>query len=210
MAINYDHSANSHDQTSAQVLATYIHAHLGSPKRIVDWGCGTGLLGKALEALGHTVTYIDGIDAVTDRPVRVMDLTQETDVQTHDVAICLEVGEHLPEEFSDQLVRNICTSADMVFFSGAIPTQGGQNHVNCQWPDWWQEIFAKYGYEAVDIRQAMWHDSRVEVWYRQNMVIYRWGEGGTSPRLMHLIHPDFHNNILSYANHIYQWLNYHR
>ena len=207
MAINYDHSANSHDQLSATTLAHYIDSHLDGSKRIVDWGCGTGLLGKALETYGHSVTYIDGIDACADRPVMVLDLTKEADIPTHEVAVCLEVAEHLDEEYAHTLVQNICTSADIVFFSAAVPCQDGQHHVNCQWPAYWQEIFATYGYEAIDIRQAMWHDARVEPWYRQNMVMYKWSEQSKqTPRLMNLIHPDFTNTVFNYANYLYSKL----
>jgi len=204
MAINYDHALNSHRQDSAVALAKYIDGFLDGPKKIVDWGCGTGLLGKALEQLGHKVTYIDGIQAITE--ARVMDFTQECDVEYHDVAICLEVAEHLDEKYAQTLVRNVCNSSDMVFFSAAIPFQPGQNHVNCQWPSYWQGVFAKYSYDAKDIRQGIWHESRIEVWYRQNLIMYEYAEEVKSPKIMHLIHPDFTNVILSCGDYISQWL----
>lgn len=204
MAINYDHALNTHDQESAVALAKYIDGFLDGSKKIVDWGCGTGLLGKALEQLGHKVTYIDGIQAITE--ARVMDFTQECDVEYHDVAICLEVAEHLEEKYAETFVRNVCNSSDMVFFSGAIPFQIGQNHVNCQWPDYWQNIFAKYGYGATDIRQCIWDNRFIEVWYRQNLIMYEYTDEVKSPRLMALIHPDFYDTILNYATYLSEWL----
>jgi hypothetical protein len=60
-----------------------------------------------------------------------------------------------------------------VLFSAAIPHQGGTDHVNEQWPDYWAERFAAHGYEAVDgIRPIVWSNGDVLPFYRQNVLVF--------------------------------------
>jgi hypothetical protein len=57
-------------------------------------------------------------------------------------------------------------------FSAAIPGQGGDHHVNEQWPSYWQSKFKKYGYCFHDIlRWKIWNHPDVDLWYKQNMFI---------------------------------------
>ena len=45
-----------------------------------------------------------------------------------------------------QLVATITKHGDAVLFSAAIPGQGGQDHLNEQWPEYWQKKFEVNGY----------------------------------------------------------------
>ena len=54
-----------------------------------------------------------------------------------DLALCLDVTEHLPRECADPLVTLLTSLAPVVAFSAAIPVQDSYNHVNCQWPAYW-------------------------------------------------------------------------
>jgi hypothetical protein len=114
------------------------------------------------------------------------------------MAICLEVAEHLPSEAASILVHSLVKLAPVILFSAAIPGQGGTNHVNEQWPDYWQEIFAHHGYRFCDpLRLALWNDSDIEWWYAQNTFLVASDfvvdaspglvAAGSLPRL---IHPD--------------------
>jgi hypothetical protein len=51
-----------------------------------------------------------------------------------DLALCLEVAEHLPAAAGDSLVRRLASVGARILFSAAIPGQGGRNHVNEKWP----------------------------------------------------------------------------
>jgi hypothetical protein len=69
-------------------------------------------------------------------------------------------------------VENLCGISDLVFFSAAIPGQGGTHHVNERWLSYWEDLFAARGYRVFDaLRNTNWHDQRVEWWYRQNAVL---------------------------------------
>jgi len=90
-----------------------------------------------------------------------------------DLAVTLEVAEHLPEHHANQLVRNVVEHAPCVLFSAAIPHQGGTDHLNEQWPDYWVERFAAHGYPVVDgLRPLIWSNSAVLSFYRQNLLMF--------------------------------------
>jgi hypothetical protein len=45
--------------------------------------------------------------------------------------------------------------------------------VNEQWPAYWETIFVEQGFQRLDpLRFRLWHDERVEWWYRQNLFLY--------------------------------------
>src|SRR5690606_6408407 len=112
------------------------------------------------------------------------------------MAISLEVAEHLPEDAADIFVDSLTKHASVILFSAAIPQQGGQNHLNEQWPNYWNEKFRKKGFQAFDIlRNKFWENENVRWWYRQNMMLYaREGEAAfnefePSKNILSYIHP---------------------
>lgn len=161
------------------------------PVTVVDVGCGQGWWGAAFEARGCAVTGVDG-DYVTDRQLARFvehDLTQPLpDLARFDLAVCLEVAEHLPESRAASFVADLVALAPVVLFSAAIPGQPGVHHVNCQWPAYWAEKFAEHGYGVRDTyRWPLWDDDRVEPWYRQNLMVFESGREIATPRP--LVHP---------------------
>jgi hypothetical protein len=103
-----------------------------------------------------------------------VDLTRPLNVDhRYDLAICVEVAEHLPESSARYLVRGLTSLAPVVVFSAAIPGQYGLHHVNLQWPPYWQTLFAEHQYIRLDIiRPKIWRDQNINWWYRQNILLY--------------------------------------
>jgi hypothetical protein len=90
-----------------------------------------------------------------------------------DLAVSLEVGEHLPPVSSDDFVASLVGLSDVVLFSAAIPRQRGSNHVNERWQSWWAERFGAHGFVPVDcVRRRVWSDADVHWWYAQNTLLY--------------------------------------
>jgi len=90
-----------------------------------------------------------------------------------DLAISLEVGEHIEEKYSDNLVQSLTNASDFIVFSAALPGQDGTNHINEQFPEYWAKKFLDKGYICIDcVRKEIWDFSEVEIWYRQNILIY--------------------------------------
>ncbi|MFH0908135.1 MAG: class I SAM-dependent methyltransferase [bacterium] len=165
---------------SAGVVVPHV-MRLVRPESVVDVGCGGGLWLKAF--LGCGVKRGLGVDgdyvqrdtlAIPPACFRAMDLRNPSKLdQAFDLAVSLEVAEHLPESSADALVRFLTDLAPVVLFSAAAPGQVGVNHINAQWIDYWIAKFAAFGYDAFDpIRPLVWHDERVAFYYRQNMLMY--------------------------------------
>ena len=168
-------------------------------KTVIDIGCGSGAFLSVAKRFGCTVVGVDGF--VPDGNLLIdeseffrQDLDDPMSCAGFDLAVCLEVAEHLPESSAPLLVEQLC-KADYVLWSAAIPGQGGLNHVNEQWSTWWEPLFADCGYVgSVDIRRALWDDRRIAGYYRQNLVIWtspeRLADLGMSRSVTDDVHPD--------------------
>ncbi len=187
-------------QASAEAVAPIVDAYAGPFRSVVDIGCGEGWWASAFADRGATVAV--GYDSGTrpdPAPIdhRHLDLSSEfpAAADTYDLAICLEVAEHLPAPLADDLVASLCALAPVVLFSAAMPRQGGTGHVNCQPPAYWAERFATLGFDCHDvIRRTIWTHPTVEPWYKSNILIFADPEAVRLPaptgEPLHIIHPD--------------------
>ena len=148
---------------------------------VVDVGCGAGTWLHQFHMRGvGRVLGLDGGGASVDlmqiekSQFLRKDLALPFDLQEKfDLAMSLEVAEHLPVEFSKNFVSNLVQLSDVIVFGAAIPGQGGTNHVNERWPSYWAALFEKQGFLCFDVlRGDMWYDDRVEWWYRQNTFVF--------------------------------------
>jgi SAM-dependent methyltransferase len=171
---------------SARVIVPVVLG-LVPARSVVDVGCGQGTWLAVFAEHGTTDAWgVDGEYVDRDRleipaaRFRGHDLTRPLPVdRTFDLAVSLEVAEHLPAAAADGFVETLTRLAPVVLFSAAAPYQGGNNHVNEQWPAYWAERFAQHGFLPVDcLRRRVWTDPAVEWWYAQNAMLYV-----TRPRL---------------------------
>jgi SAM-dependent methyltransferase len=148
---------------------------------VIDVGCGVGTWLRAL--MEHGVSDVVGVDGdYVDRAALQIpedqflskDIRLPLEVgRRFELAMSLEVAEHLPAECAAGFVRELVGLAPVVLFSAAIPFQGGTSHINEQWPEYWSDLFKNYGYTPIDcIRPQVWNDPRVDWWYAQNILLY--------------------------------------
>ena len=91
----------------------------------------------------------------------------------YDLAISLEVAEHLSFVSADKFVASLTGLSNTLIFSAAIPYQGGQNHINEQKPEYWIKKFGDKGYFLLDIlRPFFWDNENIDPWYRQNIFLF--------------------------------------
>jgi len=170
-----------------------IVMELVNPTSVVDVGCGTGAWLRAFQEYGVSEVFgVDGdwVDArwlqIPSEKFSQADLRNPLHLNRQfDLALALEVAEHLPMEAADVFVDSLTRLAPVVLFSAAIPFQGGTNHLNEQWPEYWAKLFDDRGYEVSDcIRSQIWQDDRVAWWYRQNLLLFvRKDVAGNYPQL---------------------------
>ncbi len=151
------------------------------PKSVIDLGCGLGTWLTVFRENG--VDDFLGVDGdylrrewleIPSGRFLPFDLSHPLAVgRRFDLAVCLEVAEHLSPESGMNLVESLARLAPVILFSAAVPGQGGTEHLNEQWPDYWAEGFNRYGFVPVDaIRPIVWNADRVEFWYAQNTLLF--------------------------------------
>ncbi len=166
--------------SSARAIIPHV-MRLAAPRSVVDIGCGRGLWLKAFmeagvaDAEGYDGEYVErGTLVIPEKLFHPQDLEKPVEFsKMFDLAVCLEVAEHVPDAAADTLVGSLTRAAPVVLFSAALPLQGGSHHVNEQWPAYWQQKFAARGYVPVDaIRRHVWDDKSVSFFYAQNILLY--------------------------------------
>jgi 2-polyprenyl-3-methyl-5-hydroxy-6-metoxy-1,4-benzoquinol methylase len=180
------------------------------PKTVVDVGCSDGAWLSIFRE--HGLTDVIGLDGeyVNRETLQIpqdqfiaVDLSKSfTLPRTFDLAMTLEVAEHLPLTSAEGFVASLVQLAPVVLFSAAIPFQGGIHHVNEQWPDYWAALFRRHDYVPVDcIRGRVWGSSEIEYWYAQNCLLFvnastlqqneviRLAFDATNAGQMNLVHP---------------------
>lgn len=150
-------------ETSPAIVVSLIR-RLPDLRRIVDLGAGAGA--HVAEFKKHGVTCVGyEYSAIAremgaqrlDVQLRPFNLTdpEPWDGQRYDLAISLEVGEHLPPDLGDRLVKVCVKSAPHVLFSAAALGQGGQGHINEQPKSYWIERFERHGYRYNEIETGV-------------------------------------------------------
>jgi SAM-dependent methyltransferase len=174
---------NSIEAGSLEAARVIVPILLGfmRPTSVVDFGCGRATWLKAFqengvaEVLGLDGPYVDSNKLlINSRDFISVDLVKPVRLgHRFDLAVCLEVAEHLPAKGARNLVGSLAAAAPVVMFSAAIPGQAGTNHVNEQWPKYWEDMFSKLDYRRLDaIRPLIWFDTRIAWWYRQNIYLF--------------------------------------
>jgi len=165
---------------SAEVIVPLVCGWI-HPGSVVDVGCGDGTWLSVFRQ--HGVREILGIDReyVTGEILQIPEekfLRHDLRVplsmdRVFDLVVSLEVAEHLPAEFAETFVDSLARLGPAILFSAAVPFQGGADHFNEQWPDYWVDLFRKKGFVARDpIRKQIWKHADIEWWYSQNILMF--------------------------------------
>ena len=177
----YESYENSPDTLrSAQIIVPLV-VRLVKPKSVIDLGCGTGEFLRVFREQGvQDIFGVDGAWINREKLVIPTALFRSTDLEkplkmdrVFDLAVCLEVAEHLSPEVADTFIGTLTNMAPVLLFSAAIPFQEGRHHVNEQWPEYWAALFRRRGYVPIDcFRRTLWNNNDVSFWYAQNMLLY--------------------------------------
>jgi SAM-dependent methyltransferase len=135
--------------------------------RVVDVGCASGvfvreMMDRGLDAVG--VEYSARLRAkaasigVNTYPFDVSKQTPRPPGAPFDLAMSLEVAEHVPAQFADAFAAYFRGLSHQVLFTAAQPGQGGAGHINEQPREYWIDKFAAAGFELDEKRTAAIRD----------------------------------------------------
>lgn len=191
---------------SARVIVPILHK-LFRPSFVVDVGCGTGdWLSVWTEQGDVAIRGFDGpwvppSGLMIDSSFFVTWNLNETPppLPKCDLAMCLEVAEHLNSSAATGILDALCAAAPVIVWSAAVPGQGGYGHINERYQHEWVAEFAKRCFEPVDlIRPQVWLDERVSWWYQQNLLVFVHQDSGIRlppsplPIITSIIHPSLY------------------
>lgn len=179
----YIHKEFDHRLTDSDIICEALFKIIGTPKSMIDVGCGTGTF--LLSAKEKGVSVVLGIDGDwVDQKLLFTNIDRSefqkfnlTEIyfphKKYDLAVCSEVAEHLEEKYADNIIKTLVQCSDVVLFSAAIPGQYGQFHVNEQAPQYWIDKFKRESYLCFDvIRPIIWENTQVKWWYKQNLLLF--------------------------------------
>lgn len=195
----------------AHIMMPYIIDKL-QPKSVIDIGCGRGIFIKEIKDINPSIK-IKGVDGFhVDKSTLLIekddflahDLTQDLIIdEKYDLALSLEVAEHLEEKYADIFMDSLTRTSDIIVFSAAIPMQGGTHHVNERWPSYWKSKFEQRGFFVSDcLKKYFWEMKDIEAYRRQNIllciknvkkneILEKFKPNEDSSYIFDYVHPDF-------------------
>lgn len=165
-------------------------------RSVVDVGCGQGALLGGLHRADPTLV-LQGYDSspialararsrgLTVEPLDVVGLSKDEAgamarrMGSFDVALCLEVAEHIPAWHSGKLLT-VLSGAPRLVFSAAHPNQGGRLHVNEQPASYWIDRFAARGFRLSPADAALRSELQslaLPPWYKENIRVLEKKDG---------------------------------
>ena len=168
---------------SARVVVPVV-MRLAAPRSVLDVGCARGEWLSVFR--DHGIEKVKGMDGpyvdqakllIPKHLFEPVDLLQPFKVNERwDLALCLEVAEHLLPARAEGLIEDLTNAAPIILFSAAVPGQGGPLHLNEQWPE---DAFAAHEYARLDvIRPDLAGRSRELVVSAKSVSICRTGSAG--------------------------------
>jgi hypothetical protein len=173
---------------------------LYKPRSVIDWGCANGLyLEPFMTEDGCEVLGIENSPVAIEMKhpdIRILqfDMTKKTfikvppvleddpaaqiigpDSKKYDMALCIEVLEHLEEKDANTAIDNICRSSDRLVVSVAREWQTGPGHLNLKPIEYWIQKFGWQGFRVdntatLDVRERM-GDGYHLGWITNNLLI---------------------------------------
>lgn len=168
-----------------KILKSFI-----DPKIIFDYGCGYGIWANyaASQFPSSTVVGFDLNSTIAKNKVSkelLQNLHYESiNFETHEysykksnLAICLEVVEHISQDRANLHILRMCQTSEVILFSGAVKGQGGTGHINEQPLEYWVNQFKSHGWIPIDIiRPLIKHNPKIPSYYKNNILLFVHGK----------------------------------
>jgi hypothetical protein len=143
----------------------------------VDIGCGNGAYTMAIRAAGINCIGFDGSPLtyeLTNGLCKVADFSFSVDIGKYDIVLCLEVGEHIPKEYEQTFINNLCrASKRIIILSWAIEGQPGTGHVNTRNNDYIIDQMRMRGFMYCAESSQHLKDLSTLPWFKNTILIFQ-------------------------------------
>lgn len=156
-----------------------------APKSVLDIGSATGLYLKPFADAGLVISGVDysasaiakEVLQVPRKSIRIVDITKQSIATSADLALCIEVLEHIPATGTKAAITHIAETSNTIFFSAAQPGQGGVGHINTQPKEYWEAFFTGEGFRR-DLIDEEYIKTLISAgyhmgWLVNNMMIFK-------------------------------------
>lgn len=148
----YTKRAEEQRLSDAKQVAKILYNQF-QPDSVIDFGCAIGHYLVYFHEQGIDVYGVEGNEKALNQAIIPPDCMDQADLRDpyepqgyYDLALCIEVAEHLAEVHADTLIESLTTASPTIVFTAAKPGQDGVYHVNCKPPSYWIDKFSKRGY----------------------------------------------------------------
>ncbi|MDD3987705.1 MAG: methyltransferase domain-containing protein [Candidatus Omnitrophica bacterium] len=158
---------------------------LFNPRSVIDFGCGSGDLLAAFEKRGIEILGIDGSKAnfrhrkINRNNFLLFDIRKAyKSKKKYDLCFCLEVAEHIEEEYSDVLIKSLASSSPLIVFTAEPAAATGVRHINLKPYQWWISKFERESFVfdralTERLRQEMLKVEGIQDWYVRNLLVFK-------------------------------------
>lgn len=166
-----------HDKSLCNSLINYLKEK--NVKTLIDFGCGMADYVKSIINEKIICEAYDGnpnTEILTNGIGKVLDLSKEFNLNKKvDCVLSLEVGEHIPKEYEQIFINNLCNhSNDLIILSWAIIGQSGDGHVNCQNNDYVISELKKRGFSyELDSSIKLRNSISNAKWFKNTIMIFK-------------------------------------
>ena len=170
---------DSEEKPQADNIAAWISSK--NPKLVYDIGCGPGTYVNSMRDVGVNAYGYDIDERVNgNQYLSTFDFTKGTLSQPCDLALCLEVAEHIDEKFADTFVKNLTSAIEqhvLLVWTAAVPGQGGIGHINCQPKEYWEGKITNHGFMRIptledELKQYVYRSIHMG-WFINNLMVFQ-------------------------------------
>ena len=105
----------------------------------------------------------------------VMDFSQSVNIGKFDLVLSLEVGEHIPVEYEQTFIDNLCRhSQRSILISWAVEGQPGTGHVNCRNNDYIISEMKKRDFIFDEDISQYFRDNSYLPWFKNTLMYFEY------------------------------------
>lgn len=184
---NKTREGHAHDEGLARALLEFFLKEKNDLSEYYIWdiGCGDGYYTNYLNNESNKSLVCWGLDGNPNTPKMgglmtcVADFSEPLGLHANDWVLCLEVGEHIPQQFETIFLENLDRmNIEGIVLSWAIRGQGGDGHVNCL--DNYEVIsrIQDFGYKwdvesSMKLRLSCATFPKPCYWFRDTIMVFR-------------------------------------